>query len=267
MFVIMAIGGGRLLAGIGYHTRSFLEAYGALTVLGARAIAATRLLPTYYRQFARQYRRIGLNSLPLIFATSVFLGLVLGVQIGNQIDPGTPPRVEAGLILRSVLIEMGPVVAGLVIAGRVGSAMAAEIGTMKVTEQVDALRTFGIDPVHYLVMPRVLAGTLVMPVLVVYTDLLAILSGFVSTRFTIGMTWPGFIQGMQNAFVITDVWTSLIKAVLMGAIISLIGSFFGMRTAQGARGVGNSTTEAVVWSSVGVIVVDYVISAGLYFVW
>lgn len=114
MFVAMAIGGGRLLAGIGYHTRSFLEAYGALTVLGARS---TRVLPTYYRQFARQYRRIGLNPLPLSFATSVFLGLVLGVQIGNQIDPETPPRVEALLILRSVLIEMGPGVAGLVIAG------------------------------------------------------------------------------------------------------------------------------------------------------
>jgi phospholipid/cholesterol/gamma-HCH transport system permease protein len=244
-----------------------MTSYGQFTVLAAQSIAATRRLPKYFRQFSRQYMMIGVNSIPLIFATSVFLGLVLGVQIGTQMDPGTPPRIEAGLILRSVLIEMGPVVTGFVLAGRVGSAIAAEIGTMKVTEQVDALRTFGIDPVEYLAMPRVLAGTLAMPVLVIYTDFLAVLSGFVSTHFTIDMTWSGFIQGMQNAFVVTDVWTSIIKGVLMGALITLIGCFFGLATAHGARGVGTGTTKAVVWSSVGVIAVDYVISAALYFVW
>jgi phospholipid/cholesterol/gamma-HCH transport system permease protein len=263
----MAIGETSVFARIGYGTRMFLRSYGEVTVLGVRSAAALRRLPRYYRQFSRQYLWIGVNSIPLIFASSVFLGLVLGVQIGTQADPGTPPPLEAGLILRSVLIEMGPVVAGFVLAGRIGSAIAAEIGTMKVTEQVDALRTFGIDPVEYLAMPRILAATLAMPVLVVYTDVLAILSGFVSTHFTIDMTWSGFIQGMQNAFIITDVWTSLIKAVLMGALISLVGCYFGLATAHGARGVGRSTTRAVVWASVGVIAVDYIISAALYFVW
>ncbi|MFO8064963.1 MAG: ABC transporter permease [Spirochaetia bacterium] len=248
-------------------TRSFMGAYGRFTVLAVRSAAAARRLPVYHREFTRHYMYIGPNSFPLVFATSVFLGLVLGVQIGTQAGPETPPPVEAGLILRSVLIEMGPVVTGFVIAGRVGSAIAAETAAMKVTEQVDALRTFGIDPVEYLTMPRVLAALVAMPVLVVYADLIAILASFVSTHFTIDMTWPGFIRGMRDAFEITDVWTSLIKAVLTGPLIALIGCFFGLETGYGARGVGNSTTHAVVWSLIGVIAIDYVISAALYFVW
>lgn len=251
----------------GHLTVSFFQAYGKLTIMFFRSFVAMRKIPFYIPQIIEQFIDIGRHSLPIIAITSTFIGLVLGVQIGTQISSTTPPWVEGGLILRSILLEMGPVVTGLVLSGRVASGIASELGAMKVTEQIDALRTMAIDPVEFLVMPRLIAGMIAVPVLLVFADTFATLSGFVSSYFTIDLNWNGFVKGMRHVFDATDVYTSLIKALIFGMVIITMGSFFGLNSKRGAKGVGASTTLAVVWASIEVLVLDYIISATLYFIW
>lgn len=233
----------------------------------ATALLALRRLPRYLEQVVEQYIYIGKRSLPLIVVSAVFMGLLMGVQIGTQMSETTPAWVEGGLILRTVLLEMGPIIMGIVLSGRVGSGIASELGTMKITEQVDALRTMGINPIEYLVMPRLLSGVIAFTTLIVFFDFLAIISAFVSSYFTIDMTWAGFVRGMRTSYVQTDIFTSLIKAFIFGFLVTGFGTFFGLETKTGAKGVGSATTNAVIWSSIAIIVLDYIISATLYMVW
>src|SRR6056297_495267 len=186
---------------IGRLTLKFFITYGRLTIMTGQALLALRRLPRYLDQVIEQYIYIGKRSLPLICVGSIFMGLLMGVQIGTQISETTPAWVEGGLILRTVLLEMGPIVMGIVLAGRVGSGIASELGTMKVTEQIDALRTMGIDPVEYLVMPRLVSGMIAFTMMIVFFDFLAIMGSFVSTYFTIDMSWPGFVRGMRQEYV------------------------------------------------------------------
>jgi len=252
---------------IGRLTLKFFITYGRLTIMTGQALLALRRLPRYLDQVIEQYIYIGKRSLPLICVGSIFMGLLMGVQIGTQISETTPVWVEGGLILRTVLLEMGPIIMGIVLAGRVGSGIASELGTMQITEQVDALRTMGINPIEYLVMPRILSGVIAFTMMIVFVDFLALLAAFVSSYFTVDMTWTGFVRGMRHSYVQSDVFTSLIKASIFGFIVTAFGSFFGLQASAGAKGVGNSTTKAVIWSSLSVIVLDYIISATLYMVW
>lgn len=253
--------------GLGAIALGFLEGYGAVALLFGKAVYGMRRLPRYGREILNHYRSIATGSVPLIFVTSVFMGFVLGVQIGAQTASSTPTWFEGGVIIRAVLLEMGPIVTGLVLAGRIGSGIAAEIGTMKITEQVDALTIMGIDPVEYLVTTRLTAALLAVPVLIIYFDVIASLAGFVSSHFTIGMTWPEFARGARSAFLPTDVYANLIKAGVTGLIIVLIGCHFGLSAERGAKGVGAATTRAVIWSSVAIAAVDYILSAVLLSIW
>ncbi len=252
---------------IGEKAEGFFRTYGRFTQMVFRSMYALRKAPIYFSQIVEQYMYICKRSLPLIFISALFMGLLMGVQLGTQMDPITPVWLQGGLILRVTLLEMGPIIMGVVLAGRVGSGVASEIGTMKVTEQVDALRTMGIDPIEYLVMPRLLSGTIAFTVMIIFFDLVAIVSSFGSSYFIIDMTWTGFVRGMRQEYVQTDVYTTLIKAFLFGLVVTACGSFFGLETKTGAKGVGSSTTQAVIWSSVGIIVLDYLISAALYLMW
>ncbi len=252
---------------IGRTTITYFEGLGSLTLLFLHSISAIKKSYKYIDQIIDGFLYIGRFSMPIIIITSIFMGLVLGVQIGTQISPETPRWVEGGLILRAVLLEMGPVVTGLILAGRVGSGIASEIGEMKVTEQIDAFRTTGIDPVEYLVMPRLLAGMIAIPVLVIYADTITVLFGFVSSYFTINLTWAGFVKGMRHVFVATDVYTSIIKGFVFSLVITTFGCYFGLNAGHGARGVGRATTHAVIWSSIVLLILDYIISAVLFFIW
>lgn len=256
-----------LLIRLGHYTLLFFRTYGRMTIMIATALLALRRLPRYLEQVVEQYIYIGKRSLPLIVVSAVFMGLLMGVQIGTQMSETTPAWVEGGLILRTVLLEMGPIIMGIVLSGRVGSGIASELGTMKITEQVDALRTMGINPIEYLVMPRLLSGVIAFTTLIVFFDFLAIISAFVSSYFTIDMTWAGFVRGMRTSYVQTDIFTSLIKAFIFGFLVTGFGTFFGLETKTGAKGVGSATTNAVIWSSIAIIVLDYIISATLYMVW
>ncbi len=257
----------RIFSRIGAGSRSFFESFGNMTLLFFGSVAALRKSPVYFREIGAQYAYIGRQSFPLILVTSTFVGLVLGIQIGTQIHPGTPPWIEGGLIYQSIVLEMGPIVTGLVMAGRVGSGIAAEIGTMTVTEQVDALRTMGIDPIEMLVMPRLVAALFALPILTATFDIIGCLTGFISSYYTINLRFSGFLRGIRSVFDPTQIYTSLIKGFFNGLIVSTVGSFFGLTSGQGAKGVGNATTRAVIWACVIVIVVDYVSSAALQHIW
>ncbi len=252
---------------IGRASIRYFESLGQITILFFQSLIASHRAIKFMDQIVDGFLYIGRFSMPIIVIASAFMGLVLGVQIGTQISPETPRWVEGGLILRAVLLEMGPIITGLLLAGRVGSGIASEIGEMKVTEQIDALRTTGIDPIDFLVMPRLLAGMIIIPVLVIYADTISILFGFISSYFTINLTWASFVKGMRHVFLATDVYTSIIKGFIFSIVITVFGCYFGLSAGHGARGVGRATTHAVIWASIVILILDYIISAVLFFIW
>ena len=252
---------------VGRYAAQFMSAYGRVTILTIESLAAWRRIPKYLPQILEQYVNLERRSRPVATVTAAAMGLILGVQIGTQINAATPAWIEGGLILRAVLLEMGPLILSLILAGRIGAGIASELGAMQVTEQIDALRAMAIDPVEFLVMPRVVAALVAFPVLIIYSDLIAILAVFVSSHFTIHLTWVGFVKGMRHSFVVTDVFASIIKAVVFGEVIVIVGSYFGLSSRRGAKGVGAATTQAFVWTAIAILFLDYIISAVLYFIW
>ena len=235
--------------------------------MGLKSISALKKTPIYIEQVIKSFDYIGLGSLPLLVTSSVFMGLVVGLQVGMGAGPLTPPWVEGGIIIKLVFLEMGPIVFGLLLAGRISAGIAAETGEMNVTEQIDALRTSAIDPVEYLVMPRLLAAIIAIPILIIWGDLISIFFGFVSTHFITGLSWPGYVRGMRGGFQATDMFTSIIKGFVFGIIITQFGCYFGINARQGAKGVGRATTYAVIWSSIILIIVDYLLSGVLSLIW
>jgi phospholipid/cholesterol/gamma-HCH transport system permease protein len=168
------------------------------------------------------------------------------------------------VIMRSVIIELGPVLTALVVGGRVGAAIAAELGSMKVTEQIDALRAMGINPIRFLIVPRVIAATIMLPVMTVFSDVIAVFGGFVVAVATIGISPGTYVNSLKDFFYLKDLLSGLIKAVCFGHIIGMMGSFYGFRTEGGAEGVGTATTRAVVASCVLVLIVDYLLATVLF---
>src|SRR5690349_8891929 len=213
-----------------------------------------------FRLLVQQCYAIGVGSLPLVFVVSLFTGAVAAVQAAYQFSNVVPLKFIGSVILRSVIIELGPVLTALIIGGRVGAAIAAEIGTMRVTEQVDALEAMAINPVRYLVVPRVVAGIVMLPLLVVLADAIAIFGGFVVAVTSIGVSPHVYVQGLKQFFYMKDLFSGLIKAFFFGGIITWMGCYYGFRTEGGAEGVGIATTRAVVASCVLVLISDYVLA-------
>ena len=220
--------------------------------------------PPAPRLLVQQMAAIGVGSLWLVIVVSLFTGAVAAVQAAYQFTAVVPLKYLSGVILRSVIIELGPVLTGLVIGGRVGAAIAAELGTMKVTEQIDALRAMGISPVRHLVAPRVLAAVVMLPVLTVYADAIAIGGGYLVAVTTLDVPSPVFLRGLQEFFRLKDLVSGLLKAVFFGGIIGLMGCYHGFQTEGGAEGVGLATTKAVVSSCVLILILDYVLATVLF---
>ena len=207
---------------------------------------------------------IGVQSLILVFIVSLFTGAVAAVQASYQFRDYVPMIYLGTVIGKSVVIELGPVLTALVVGGRVSAAIAAELGTMVVTEQVDAMETLGISPVRYLVVPRVLAAVLMLPVLTVFADIVAILGGYLVAVLTLGVSTHTFTSGLRLYFKLQDVWSGLIKAFFFGGIIALMGCFYGLRSSGGAEGVGESTTRAVAASCLLILIMDYLLASFLF---
>ena len=226
-----------------------------------------RFLAPGIRSFGRvvqQMNAIGVGSLWLVFVVSLFTGAVAAVQAAYQFTSVVPRRYLGSVILRSVIIELGPVLTALVIGGRVGASIAAELGTMKVTEQIDALRAMAIHPVRYLVVPRVVAAVIMLPVITIFSDAIAIFGGYVVAITSIGVSPHTYTQSLKDFFLLKDLWSGLIKAFVFGGIIGTMGCYHGFATEGGAEGVGMATTRAVVASCVLVLISDYVLANVLF---
>jgi phospholipid/cholesterol/gamma-HCH transport system permease protein len=238
----------------------FVAEVGRVHILMAETV---RHLPAGLRSFrlvVAQMHAIGVGSLGLVFVTSLFTGAVAAVQAAYQFSTVVPMKYIGAVILRSVIIELGPVLTALVVGGRVGAAMAAELGTMKVTEQVDALRAMAIHPVRYLVVPRVVAALIMLPIVTIFADAIAIFGGYVVSVTAIGVSSHTYVVGLKQFFHTKDLVTGLVKAVFFGGTIGVMGCYYGFQTEGGAEGVGISTMRAVVASCVLVLIGDYVLA-------
>jgi len=219
--------------------------------------------PFYVRDIVEQFDAIGVGSLTVVLLTGLFTGAVLALQTGVTLDQFGARPLVGRLVSASMIKELGPVLTGLMLSGRVGSGIAAELGSMVVTDQINALRALGTDPIRKLVAPRILAGLLMAPVLTVVADFVGILGGWVIAVFTLqvssGLYWSSIIQALY----VQDVWMGLIKPFVLGFVIVSIGCHVGLRTRGGTQGVGRSTTRAVVAASVAVLAVDFFLTQAL----
>jgi phospholipid/cholesterol/gamma-HCH transport system permease protein len=216
--------------------------------------------PFYYRDIIEQLEAIGVGSLTVVVLTGMFTGMVLALQSGFTLDQFGARSMVGRLVSASIVKELGPVLTGLMVAGRVGSGIAAELGSMMVTDQIAALRALGSDPVRKLIVPRILGGLVMVPLLTVIASAVGMVGGWIVTstllRVASSIYWNAVVQGLY----IQDVWMGLIKPFFLGFTIVSIGCHVGMRTSGGTQGVGRATTNAVVASSVAVIAVDYLVT-------
>ena len=212
----------------------------------------------------QQMAHIGVGSMPLTVIVALFTGAVAAVQASYQFRDYVPMIYLGTVIGKSVVIELGPVLTALVVGGRVGASIAAELGTMRVTEQVDAMETMGISPVRFLVVPRFLAAVLMLPALTVFADVVAILGGYMVATLTLDVSSHTFVSGLRLYFKTQDVLSGLIKAFAFGGIIATMGCYYGLRSEGGAEGVGLATTRAVVASCLLILIVDYLLASFLF---
>ncbi|UCC74440.1 MAG: ABC transporter permease [Gemmatimonadota bacterium] len=236
------------------------------TVLTAKALRAIFARPFYWRDTLQQMDVIGVGSLGIVLLTGLFTGMVLALQSAIEMQRFGASIYIGRLVGAAAVRELGPVLTGLMVAGRVGAGMAAQLGSMKVTEQIDALNVIGTDPIKKLVAPRLLAALIMLPVLTVITDVVAILGGMFIATLKFNLTADLYMRSVyqtlaQSGFVFSyvpkDVLQGLIKPFFFGGIIAMTGCYFGLQTRGGTEGVGVSTTRAVVTASILILAVDY----------
>lgn len=231
----------------------YISAIGSGARQTSRALADHR---TWRPMLVPQMLRLGVQSIPIALFIAVFTGIVLAL-LASYIFTGTVPLYFVGaLVGKTIMMELGPVLTGMALAGRVGASIAAELGTMKVTEQVDALETLAFDPASYLVVPRVLAATLMFPVVTAFAIALGVVTGWITAVNLLDLSTVEFVKGLRMFYVPKDLWFGLLKAASFGAAVALAGSLRGLSTAGGARGVGRETTRAVVLGCEAILVLD-----------
>lgn len=245
-----------VLESLGRSLRMGLGTIGAASRLTAEAGIALRDVRTWGPNFSKQARQLGVDSLPIGILIAGFTGVVLALLASYSFTGAVPRYLVGTLVQKTVMLELAPVLTGLALAGRVGANIAAEIGTMKVTEQVDALETLTYDPVAYLVVPRVLAGTLMFPVVVGVAMFVGLLSGWAASLLLLDLSSHEFMKGARLFFDSFDVRYGLVKAASFGFIVTILASAAGLRTRGGAQGVGGAATKAVVQSAVMILVLD-----------
>jgi len=231
----------------------FVAQVGRRSLETARAIADVR---TWSPLLVGQMRRLGVDSVPIALFIAVFTGIVLSL-LSSYIFTGAVPLYFVGaLVGKTVMMELGPVLTGMALAGRVGASIAAELGTMKVTEQVDALETLAYDPNAYLIVPRVLAATLMFPVVTAFAMAVGVTSGWITSVNLLDLSTPEFFKGLKLFYRFKDIWFGLVKSASFGAAVALMGCLRGLDAKSGAQGVGQSTTRAVVLGCEAILVLD-----------
>lgn len=217
---------------------------------------ATADVGSWWRMLPGEMARVGVDSLPIALFIAAFTGIVLALQASYTFTGAVPLFFVGVLVGKTMLLELGPVLTGLALAGRVGANIAAEIGTMRVTEQIDALETLAYDPISHLVVPRIIAGVIMFPVVVAFANALGLVTGWYTAINMLELSSAEFVRGLKAYFVPFDVAYSLIKAASFGLAVTSIGCYFGFHTRGGAEAVGRSTTQSVVLASMLILVLD-----------
>jgi phospholipid/cholesterol/gamma-HCH transport system permease protein len=216
--------------------------------------------PFYLRSVGRQMVEIGYYSLPVVGLTAIFSGMVLALQSYTGFARFSAEGAIANVVVVAITRELGPVLAGLMVAGRIGAAMAAEIGTMRVTEQIDALTTLSTNPMKYMVAPRLIAGVAMLPLLVFVADIIGVFGGYLVSVYKLGFNASNYLQSTWDFVKPEDVISGLVKAAVFGFIITLMGCYHGYNSRGGAQGVGAATTNAVVSASILILSFDYILT-------
>jgi len=244
-----------------------------LNVLSQMGGIGTMFLQSVYLSFRRPFKFdnifkqmefIGVHSLLVVVITGVFTGMVLALQSSYGFRKFGAEGLVGVIVTLSMTRELGPVLTSLMVTGRAGSAMAAEIGTMRVTEQIDALSVMALNPIKYLVVPRVVASFLMLPILTVISDFLGIIGGYIVGVKMLGINEGAFMNRIEKGVDLADIYNGLVKAAVFGIILSVISCYKGYNTRGGAEGVGRATTEAVVLSSVTILISDYVLTSLMF---
>jgi phospholipid/cholesterol/gamma-HCH transport system permease protein len=249
-----------LVARIGRATLSLFRGTGAIALFALSGLSHIFRPPFYGRVFWSNFLETGFFSLPVVALTALFSGGVIALQSYTGFAQYHAQSAIAGIVVLAVTRELGPVLAGLMVAGRVGAAMAAQIGTMRVTDQIDALDTLSTNPMKYLVAPRLLAGLVALPLLVLIADVLGVAGGFLVAVVKLDFSPTAYITATLNALKTEDVTVGLVKAALFGFLITLMGCYHGYNSKGGAEGVGSATTAAVVAASILLLAFDYLIT-------
>jgi phospholipid/cholesterol/gamma-HCH transport system permease protein len=241
----------------------WLEGLGQLTLLAKEAITSLVRLKVAWRDFVYQLYFVGVKSQSVVLITGAFTGMVLGAQTYFQFHKVRMDTATLAVVSVSMCSELGPVLTGLMVAGRVGAAIAAELGTMRVTEQIDALRTLATHPVDYLVVPRLLALHTALPLLTAESITIGIAAGYIVGVYLLGIDPTYLWYNMIKYTTTVDVTIGLIKALIFGGIVAIVGCYKGMFCGEGAEGVGRATTEAVVYSSISILITNFFLTLTL----
>jgi len=248
----------------GLSILSFFSVIGEFVLFSGQVIGKVILGKRLFSRALEQLISLGIKSLPMASITAIFVGMAFTVQVLSEFLKFGASDMIGGIVGMAVWRELSPLLTSVVFSGRVGAAISAELGSMKVTEQVDALRALGQDPIDYLIVPRVVACTFMLPLLVGIADIFGFLSGFVVSVTTAGLNPYGYFSSAQSMLSVIDIVGGLIKAVIFGLLIALISCFLGLKATSGAKGVGNQTTKAVVVSLISVFIINYFLSVLIY---
>ncbi len=247
-----------MFALIGRKFLKFTEEVGEISILFGEIL---RFFPKIFRNrkhILYQMEHIGVNSLPLVMIIAIFTGAVAAWQAAYQLKGIAPLSFLGTATSRAIITELGPVLTAIVIAGRVGASIAAELGTMKVTEQIDALETMGISPIRYLALPRFLSATLMMPVLIIFADVIAVFGAFIISNYFLSVSFDVFFESVRRFFHLGDFLFGMVKGMAFGGVTALIGCHIGFKTEGGAEGVGLSTIRSFVLTSASILIIDYI---------
>ncbi|HRI46649.1 MAG: ABC transporter permease [Ignavibacteriaceae bacterium] len=249
----------RFFEKLGSITINLFREIGQVSTLLYGIIKNLPKIPKNHKLVLYQMEHIGVNSLPLVLIIAVFTGAVAAWQAAYQLKGIAPLSFLGASTSRAIITELGPVLTGIVIAGRVGASIAAELGTMKVTEQIDALESMAISPVRYLAMPRFVAAVIMMPLIVIFANLIAVIGAYVVSDYFLGVSEAVFFQSVKRYFIFYDFLAGIIKTIFFGAVTSLLGCHIGLRTEGGAEGVGLATIRSFVLSAAMILILDYVL--------
>ncbi len=244
---------------VGANVRGTIEQLGALSVFYWRILRVVPMAPRNLHLTMEQMMLIGISSLPIVFLSSLFTGAVVSAQAAYQFGDYVPLAYLGFAVEKAIMVEMGPVLTALIIAGRIGAAMAAELGTMRVTEQIDAMECLALDPFRFLLAPKLIACLIMLPVLTIYADFICLLGGLLVAVVFVNIDASVFFNGIRLFFVPKDIYIGILKGFVFGSAIALMGCYYGFSASGGAEGVGVYTRRAVVAASVTILILDYVV--------